>query len=235
MSVFNKIAAYFNNTTVHRGARSEPTVLDARGGNDRIHIHKNCDGSVDVTVNGKEKYHFTASEAKNLVIRGGRGNDTITQSGHSFHGEPNITIEGGRGDDTIYGSCGNDIIKGGRGDDTIYGGAGDDYIDGGRGDDTIYGGAGNDRIRGGRGDDIIRGGCGNDRIDGGRGDDVIHGGFGNDCIDGGRGNDIIRGGYGRDVLIGGPGCDNLDIRDTIQGDGKQHSYPLIHSSILHQL
>ena len=193
---------------------TKQVTIDAGAGDDNIHIHTNRNGSVIVTVNG-ENHYFTASEARNLEIRGGRGNDVISSSGEqsSFHktffGETKITINGGRGNDVIMGGAGSETINGGRGNDVIFGGDGNDNINGGRGNDTIYGGSGNDNIRGDRGNDAIYGGSGNDNIRGGRGNDVISGGSGNDNIRGGRGNDYLNGGSGNDRVFGDRGQDRL--------------------------
>jgi Ca2+-binding RTX toxin-like protein len=181
-------------------SRPPKTVVDAGDGDDQIRVSCNPGqpGGVIVDVNG-EKHYLTAEQARNLEIRGGRGNDTIivdqdVQVGHWFDRLNNrgITIDGGRGDDFIVGSRGNDTIRGGRGNDTIIGSEGDDNISGGRGDDSIFGGGGNDRIAGGRGNDAIWGGEGDDTINGGRGDDTIIDWAGNNRIRGGRGrNNII--------------------------------------------
>jgi Ca2+-binding RTX toxin-like protein len=190
--------------------RNEKTVINANGGNDRIHIHTNIDGSVRVNING-EKYDFTADQARNMVIDGGDGNDTITMSGCQLYGpDSNISVVGGEGNDVIYGSQGNDHIYGGRGYDTIYGFGGDDEIRGGKENDTIYGGTGNDYIQGDKGADTIFGGAGNDSIDGGKHDDYLNGGSGDDIISGSRGTDIVFGGFGCDTISGGKGDDYVD-------------------------
>jgi Ca2+-binding RTX toxin-like protein len=163
------------------------TVIDAGKGNDDINIHTNEDGSVDVTING-EVHNFSAQEAKNLEVRGGKGNDNITCTGeaqddNSFmaklfgntNRDPNITIDGGKGDDTIAGGCGNETIRGGKGNDVISGGC----------NDFIMGDCGNDTIHGGKGNDSISGGCGNDNLYGDKGRDFVHGGDGKDWVQGG--------------------------------------------------
>jgi Ca2+-binding RTX toxin-like protein len=229
--------------------RPTKTVIDAGAGNDRINIHTNRDGSVVVTVNN-EKYHFSAAEARNLEVRGGNGNDTITSSGEqsavskAWCGETKITIDGGSGNDIISGGTGaetirggagndhidggdgNDSIRGGRGNDYINGGRGNDYLDGGQGNDTIVGGDGNDHIHGGQGNDYIFGGNGNDAISGGRGNDYINGGSGNDRLQGNRGIDTIVGGAGNDIISGGRGNDVIiggTGNDTIRG-GRGNDY-----------
>lgn len=192
--------------------RPTKTVIDAGKGNDAINVHTNFDGSVDVTVNG-EMHSFSAEEAKNLEIRGGKGNDTIVCTGEAFNFEfggekygfdaPKLTLDGGKGNDQIMGSKGDDVIRGGKGNDTIIGGDGNDNIDGGRGHDTILGGHGKDTIQGGRGNDKIWGGDGNDTVHGGRGNDTIHGGAGNDNVYGDKGRDNVFGDSGSDWVQGG--------------------------------
>jgi Ca2+-binding RTX toxin-like protein len=206
--------------TQEQGCFGQPTktVIDAGNGDDTINVHTNFDGSVDVNING-ETYSFSAEEAKNLEIRGGKGNDTIVCTGEAFNFEifgtkfgadnPNLTIDGGKGDDLIVGSEGNDTIRGGKGNDVIMGGGGNDNIDGGRGNDLITGGNGHDTIQGGRGSDTIMGGEGND---------TIHGGYGNDNIHGGNGNDNVYGDQGRDNVYGGEG------KDWVQGGSKERNF-----------
>jgi Ca2+-binding RTX toxin-like protein len=173
--------------------RPTKTIIDAGKGDDYINPHTNADGSVDVYVNG-EKHSFTADEAKNLEIRGGKGNDTIVCTGKAegfeFLGikfgaaDPKMTLDGGKGDDIIVGSEGNDTIRGGKGNDLIMGAGGDDNIDGGRGNDMIWGGDGNDTIHGGKGNDTIYGGNGNDNCYGDGGRDKVYGGAGKDWVAG---------------------------------------------------
>ncbi|MBQ7568829.1 hypothetical protein IJT17_08500 [bacterium] len=200
------------------------TVVKGTHAGDDIRIDQLRNGSISVSVNGKERV-FDRDEAKYLVIDGGAGDDTIVAS-------ENVTtplyILGGRGNDTIVGGKGNDYIRGGKGNDsisvrggdnelfgddghdTITGGDGRDFIDGGKGNDILSGGAGNDVIYGGEGNDVIDGGAGNDFINAGRGDDTVEGGAGNDIIFGNAGDDKLSGGDGDDVLIGGAGRDTVD-------------------------
>jgi Ca2+-binding RTX toxin-like protein len=164
--------------TQEQGFFGQPgkTVIDAGKGDDLINIHTNPNGSVDVTING-EKHSFSAEEAKNLEVRGGKGNDTIICTGEAdertFFGipigdnNPNLTIDGGKGDDFIMGSNGDDVIKGGNGNDFIMGGDGNDQIHGGNGNDTIHGGDGNDKVYGDKGRDDVYGGKGKDWVQGG--------------------------------------------------------------------
>jgi Ca2+-binding RTX toxin-like protein len=174
--------------------RPTKTTIDAGKGNDYINPHTNADGSVDVYVNG-EKHSFTAEEAKNLVVLGGKGKDTIVCTGETAKFEflgmnfgpaaPKMTLDGGKGDDTIVGSEGNDTIRGGKGNDLIMGAGGHDNIEGGRGSDQIWGGDGNDTIHGGKGKDTIHGGRGDDNCYGDGGRDKVYGNSGRDWVQGG--------------------------------------------------
>jgi Ca2+-binding RTX toxin-like protein len=180
MSIFSQINKsvlkhinQMNSTARGTDAKTGRTVLDARGGNDKINVHQNIDGSVTVTINDKETHQFTAEEARSLEIRGGDGNDNITMTGQQLYGMPSgITIHGGNGDDRIYGGVGNDRLFGDAGNDIIAGGSGNDLVDGGLGNDSLYGQAGNDTIIGGAGGgyDYLVGGSGRDVGIGGRED-----------------------------------------------------------------
>lgn len=168
--------------TQEHGFFGQPTktVIDAGTGDDLINIHTNPNGSVDVTING-EKHSFSQAEAKNLEVRGGKGDDSIICTGeadkNSFYSlggfgigrnsNPNLTIDGGKGNDFIMGSCGDDVIKGGRGNDFIMGCDGNDQIHGGRGNDFVHGGDGNDKVYGDKGRDNVYGGQGKDWVQGG--------------------------------------------------------------------
>lgn len=164
--------------TQEHGVFGQPgkTVIDAGKGDDMINIHTNPNGSVDVTING-QVHSFSEEEAKNLEVRGGKGDDTIICTGEAdkrtFFGipignnNPNLTIDGGKGNDFILGSSGNDVIKGGKGNDFIMGGDGNDTIHGGRGNDFIHGGDGNDKVYGDQGRDDVYGGQGKDWVQGG--------------------------------------------------------------------
>jgi len=184
-------------------------TLHAGSADNKAHITYHRDGSVTVTIDGKD-YFFNAGEARNLVVDLGDGNDMLTSSGNPGGGNT-VVIRGGRGNDTLHGSKGADNLEGGDGNDLIYGGKGNDYIKGGAGNDYIDGGKGGDKIYGGTGNDEIYGGRGNyaDTIYGGAGDDRMYGGRGNDYLHGGSGDDIIRGGSGADVVIGGAGLDQV--------------------------
>jgi hypothetical protein len=50
-------------------------VLEIEKGVDKVNIRQNIDGSVDVTVNDKERFHFTTQEVQNLITDDGYIND----------------------------------------------------------------------------------------------------------------------------------------------------------------
>ncbi|QNE32439.1 hypothetical protein F1C10_11105 [Sphingomonas sp. NBWT7] len=83
------------------------------------------------------------TEARNVYINGGRGNDNIT---------------GGAGNDFLVGGVGNDRLIGGAGNDSLIGGAGNDFLSGGAGDDVAIFNVDTD------GSDIVNLGAGNDIV-----------------------------------------------------------------------
>ena len=176
---------------------------------------------------------LTASQAANLVIRAGGGNDWVvvspdvslgvtawTGDGNDVVGSPGehyASRLGGAGDDRIFTGAGDDRVEAGAGNDRVYSGAGGDYVDGQDGDDVIVGGDGGDVVYGGRGDDTISTGDGDDFAEGGSGNDSLHAGDGRDIVSGGRGDDTLDGGAGDDNLFGGRGVDTVAGGD---GDDK---------------
>lgn len=208
-------AIFFNNGVISGGIGSFSSIEQIEmGAGDDI---------VDLSARGPSGVDY----AKNIIIRGDSGNDTII---------------GGAGMDTIYGDDGNDLLLGWRGADTLYGGAGDDtiygddfgfngiagddFLYGQAGNDTLYGGARTDRLEGGDGNDTLYGGSGGDNLLGGAGDDILYGDDdgvnGNDKLDGEAGNDQMFGGGGNDEMRGGTGNDLVDGgigNDFVDGDG----------------
>lgn len=164
--------------------------------NDQITVTNAVGGGLDVNLNGSSVGIFNPTGR--IIIRGGRGDDTITVAS-----------------DVTVGA----ELRGGKGNDIITGGAGDDLIRGGNGDDSLLGGAGNDTIRGGAGNDIIDGQSGFwDRLFGDEGDDFLHDGDGVFSSYGGADNDII------DLSFDGNWTKNAGstvrrIDGRVQGDG----------------
>ncbi|MBC7782852.1 MAG: hypothetical protein H7144_03350 [Burkholderiales bacterium] len=158
------------------------------------------------TMNGNSQ-KFTASLIAELAIKGGQGNDTITNA--TVLG---AYLEGGDGKDHLTGGSGNDSIYGDASNDYIDGGIGRDQLVGAGGADLILGGSGNDRIYGGSGNDVLNGNSGSDRVLGGDGDDQIAGANGNDILAGEAGADILNGGAMRDTAD----TDSLDTRIAIE-------------------
>lgn len=162
------------------------------------------------------------SGVKSLLVKAGRGNDTIDLTGVHV----SATVYGGEGDDVIkasrgtssiyYGEDGNDTISAEEavsgfegGADEFHGGGGDDTLTGHEGDDKLYGDDGADGVWGGLGNDTIEGGEGNDELFGEEGNDVVSGDGGGDFLDGDDGADSLNGGDGADTLEGGAGDDKL--------------------------
>ena len=172
---------------------------------------------------------YEAQGLKNVFVRTGKGNDTLTVNG------PDIGLPvpsgafwflGGSGIDRLSASGNtnwdlNDtrLVSAGGGriqhDDieraTLIGGTGKNHLNASlfSGDVTMNGGSDNDLIRGGSGNDTLIGGAGNDRIYGGLGDDNLQGQDDHDQIWGDAGEDILTGGIGNDQLWGGDDNDDL--------------------------
>jgi hypothetical protein len=213
--------------------KQDSIYVDGDDKNNTISVKQNDDGSIVVNVDGQEKT-YTQEEAKNLVIRGGAGNDNISIDDSVDIG---INIEGGEGNDRIIGGKGNDKISGGGGRDYIESGAGDDTVSGGLGDDVIYGLDGNDTLNGDEGNDYIDGGKGNDTVKGSAGKDVLFGGRGDDTIEGGEGEDVLAGGEGKDIYKSGAGKDKIysQDEDTIEGEHKLGLFEGLLDKIKHLL
>ncbi len=182
-------------TLVVTGTSSADTILVAKSGSNYI-----------ATMNG-ESMSFAASLLDVIAVKGGLGNDKITNQTTA----PSY-LEGSDGKDSLYGGSGND---------SLYGDGSNDYIDGGDGVDQLVGSGGADLIKGGNGNDKIYSGAGNDNVDSGAGSDRVYAGDGNDTIVGGAGNDILYGDLGSDVINGGANTDtsdtdSLDTRVSIE-------------------
>ena len=158
----------------------------------------------DLMVNGKwygEKGNI------NVIINGGNGNDTITNSGY------HSVLNGGSGNDLIYNGYyyyDNGWI--GFLDDSYNSDYNDEY---GSANTTIEGGVGNDTIKNKGDKTLINGGSGDDDIEIKSSDVTINGGNGNDIIniaDSNSKNNLIQyySGDGSDTIYG------YDSNDTIQ-------------------
>lgn len=195
-----------------------------------------------VTINGRSHHvplndgSYLADEfdlPKEIMVRGGDGNDSVTVI-QSFYGAP-VTVRGQGGDDEItlngeygfaalaHGGVGNDVIllTGGlqsstdgfigsywSGPATLRGGDGDDVIE-------VFSvrsgelGAARLKLRGDGGDDSLRSGGADDLLDGGDGNDILRGGGGDDRLLGGAGDDVLKGNGGKDMLKGDGGKDRF--------------------------
>ena len=170
-----------------------------------------------------------AAGLQNLIIRTGKGNDTLTVTGPDISlpvtggafwflggggadrltavGDANWDLNGTRLVSSLGGRIQHDDIE----KATLTGGAGNNNISavGFLGDATLDGSNGNDLIRGGFGNDTIFGGVGNDRVWAGDGDDSVFGQDGNDQLYGEAGEDTLNGAGGLDRLFGGDDDDFL--------------------------
>jgi Ca2+-binding RTX toxin-like protein len=99
---------------------------------------------------GNQNWDFSGIEFLNdeMLVKTGRGNDSITASIHS-----SATYDGGAGRDTLTGGAQPDTLIGGRHNDTLIGGDGSDTLEGGDGLDILDGGEGSDLYIWGPGDD----------------------------------------------------------------------------------
>lgn len=184
------------------------------------------------------------TQAANLEIYGGGGNDVVTGGAGSdfLWGESgDDTLVGGGGADVLVGAAGGDSLSGGDGNDTVYIDGVDIFFDGGAGIDALYITAGSGRsfdlvlthfewiadftgaddIFDGSGTSVaatVYAGGGGNLIKGGGGGDFLWGEAGNDTITGNAGNDTLVGGSGADVLTGGSGIDTIFANSGGGGD-----------------
>jgi Ca2+-binding RTX toxin-like protein len=142
-------------------------------GDDKITVHPNFGGSVDVHGDGGRDE--IAAISASGVVDGDSGDDEITLTTFVELSPGASAAYGGLGDDTI--SAESDtamgLIAGGFGDDTITTGASAFVAE-------IHGGFGADEITSLNGTSQISGGFGPDSIDGGGEGDTINCGFGID-------------------------------------------------------
>ncbi len=98
-------------------------------------------GTINVQeARGTAPTPFPAADVRQIVIRGGDGDDRIRVDRLSL---PTL-IEGGAGSDRIVGGFGNDRLFGGDGNDRLQARAGDDEVRGQGGNDILDGGSGRD-------------------------------------------------------------------------------------------
>lgn len=170
--------------------------------------------SIDVSGGGSSAIDGGAGDDKlsgrtkiGATISGGDGNDTITS------GANDVLIDGGKDNDSISvtsgkkavvnvdGGDGNDTLTGGAAPSTFMGGMGNDVINGGKGDERIDGGEGDDTINSGKGKDSITTGMGNDKVSTTREGRVIEQGGSFSLSNGSLGQDLGVGGTFTDVHV----------------------------------
>jgi len=194
------------------------------------------------TVIGVVSKEFKLSRVDKIVIKGGDGNDVIT-NGNAETIPANL--DGGNGNDNISGGDKNDTLTGGDGKDTVDGRSGNDKVDAGPGNDRIYdqlvftsqGKSGSDKFIGGSGRDELfydtrsanlhvsldgkanDGETGNGEKDNVGADiEIIYCGAGDDVIIGNSRDNRLYGGGGSDRIDGKSGNDRL-YADLPQGTG----------------
>lgn len=209
---------------IHQG---DDLLLSLKGTSDSLRVVGYFTGN-GVGANAIEEIRFangnvwTITQVRNLVLKGGDGNDLIT--GFSTAD----TLDGGLGNDTLYGADGNDLLIGGSGNDLLDGGTGNDTLIGGLGDDTYVVDSLGDVIQESpnQGIDTLEssisitsplqanlenlrltgsanlngvGNSANNLITGNQGANYLMGNAGNDTLSGEGGNDTLEGGAGNDV------------------------------------
>ena len=95
------------------------------------------------TANGSDARIRKMSE-----IQAGAGDDivdlTSVRYAYEEHASKQLVIRGGDGNDILWGNAGHNIMFGDDGNDRIYGGSDNDVLIGGTGNDTMLGGGGDD-------------------------------------------------------------------------------------------
>ncbi|WP_294434857.1 Ig-like domain-containing protein [uncultured Victivallis sp.] len=95
------------------------------------------------TANGSDARIRKMSE-----IQAGAGDDivdlTSVRYAYEEHASKQLVIRGGDGNDILWGNAGHNIMFGDDGNDKIYGGSDNDVLIGGTGNDTMLGGGGDD-------------------------------------------------------------------------------------------
>jgi serralysin len=103
--------------------------IDTGRGDDEIEV---CveDDEITVQVNGEDEETFDFDNVERIRFAAGQGDDVVDVCEDV---EVEVVVEGGKGDDTITTSSGDDRVEGGPGDDVIDTGDGDDRVEGGPG------------------------------------------------------------------------------------------------------
>lgn len=139
---------------------------------------------------------FATNYFDEVTMTGGKGSDTITNSG------ANVLINAGAGADTIRNYNSNVVINAGSGKDSISS-EGDKV--------SVVGGSGNDSVANKGATSTVSGGAGNDWISNFGEENIIYGGSGKDTATSSGAYSLIFGDAGVDYLL------NLKIGTTISG------------------
>ena len=166
------------------------SITAINGGVDDDHIYNT---GTNVTINGDSGADSIKSEADNVKIFAGDGNDVIIVAITSTYDWDNsywvdtfyhnATIDGGNGNDIITNYNSNSSINGGNGEDTIYNGVSVTAINGDSDNDFIingqYFGKGGQKvtINGGDNNDTITSFGSNSMLNGDSGNDLIYNGY----------------------------------------------------------
>ena len=142
------------------------TVRGDRTAGTQITVGRSADGASIVTqVGSAAAESFDAAAVTRVVVRGGKGNDTVNVNLTGATLVKPVDIRTGAGDDTITAGGEDDVIDAGTGNDKVDCGDGTNRVKGGAGDDELTGGAGQDTLVGGRGLDRVTGSAGADTFD----------------------------------------------------------------------
>ena len=174
-----------------------------------------------VTISGGKGNDTISNSGSNVLMNGGSGNDTIKNYSDT------VTVNGGGDNDYIYNEGANVSIYGGKGNDSVENEAANVTISGGDGNDSLNNNSSNVKISGGSGNDsvdnigsnvTISGGNGNDSvynigsnvtISGGNGNDSVYNIGSNVTISGGKGNDYVNNMRSNVTVLGGTGNDSI--------------------------
>jgi hypothetical protein len=111
-------------------------------------------GSNYVAVHNGQTRTIKSSSVHKIIIHGSSKNDNIYLTADVW--KPSV-IKGYKGNDTISGGSAGDWVYGGDGNDKIYGNAGNDFLYGEDGDDQLWGFKGKNKLDGGPGSDKLEG------------------------------------------------------------------------------
>ena len=199
-------------------------VIDARGGNDLVHLSHRSTGATLDGGTGRDKLLFSTYAQ---AIGDGMGNfrpgtaildlanpanNTGAFAGVTVTGFEVFAAEMLFAEASIFEFRGNAQAQSVTGVNEIPG----SFLPAGQ--DRLFGFGGNDTLNGLSADDLLSGGTGDDLVLGGAGNDQVLGGDGADELRGGSGRDVLTGGLGADVLSGEGGVDRFVFKSAAESD-----------------